>query len=157
VTIQRTTTQQQHPARATWRTTLANVLSMIIVVGLVAPIVAGIIDEELTAYLPPDWIAWIVATGALLAAVAGALTRIMAIPAVDRALAHLGLSSAPPSPFPVAQWATGDRVELIDGETVTIGAILMEPNVEAPSYHVTLADGAPGMVHESEIARRVRE
>lgn len=151
-------TQTQYPARATWRTTLANVLSTIIVVGMVAPVVAVIIDEELTDYLPPDWIAWIAAAGALLAAVAAALTRIMAIPAVDRALARIGLSSAPPSsPFPVARWATGDRVELTDGAVVTVGGILMEPNVEAPSYQVTLADGAPGMVHESEIVRRARE
>ncbi len=90
-----TSTQQTYPARASWRTAVQNVLSVILVLGIVAPIVAAILRDELGAYLPEAWLAWVVAAGAVLAAVAAALARIMAIPVVDAWLRHLGLSSTP--------------------------------------------------------------
>lgn len=90
-----TSTQQAYPARASWRTAVQNALSVILVLGIIAPIVAAILRDELGEYLPDAWLAWVVAAGAVLAAVAAALARIMAIPAVDAWLRHLGLSSAP--------------------------------------------------------------
>jgi MFS family permease len=90
-----TSTQQAHPVRASRRTAVQNALSVILVVGLVAPIVAGILSEELGEHLPESWLAWVVGAAAVLAAVSAALARIMAIPAVDAWLRHLGLSSMP--------------------------------------------------------------
>jgi hypothetical protein len=90
-----TSTQQAYPRRASWRTAVQNALSVILVLGVVAPIVAAILNEELGEHLPDRWLAWVAAAAAVLAAVAAALARIMAIPAVDAWLRHLGLSSTP--------------------------------------------------------------
>lgn len=90
-----TSTQQAHPGRASWRTAAQTIISVILVLGVVAPIVAAILHDELGEYLPEAWLAWVVAAGAVLAAVSAALARIMAIPAVDAWLRHLGLSSTP--------------------------------------------------------------
>lgn len=75
-------TQQQYP----WRATLRTVLAVLIPAILAAPeIVAAITQDE------PGR-----ATGilGLIVVVSGAITRIMAVPAVDRALARIGLGSA---------------------------------------------------------------
>lgn len=77
------TTQQAHPWRAVARTALA------IVVG-VAVAVPGVV-EAITQHDPAQATGWL--GGAV--AVAGAVTRVMALPAVDRLLAYLGLGSAP--------------------------------------------------------------
>lgn len=90
-----TTTQQRYPGRATARTVLSTILSTLIVLGIIAPIVLGILQEELAEFLPDNVVAVLVTGAALLAAVSAALTRIMAIPAVDQALARIGLSSSP--------------------------------------------------------------
>lgn len=79
-----TTTQQQHPARATARTILAVVLGL----ASLTPYIVVILDEQLGG-----WEALGLSGQAI--AVAGIVTRIMALPAVDRALEHLGLGSAP--------------------------------------------------------------
>lgn len=89
------TTQQQHPGRATVRTVVQTVLSAVLVLGVVLPIVVSIIDEELGAHLPDGWVAWLYGAAALVAAVAGALSRIMQIPAVDGWLEKLRIGSAP--------------------------------------------------------------
>ncbi|MFJ2518639.1 hypothetical protein ACIOWF_06675 [Cellulosimicrobium cellulans] len=90
-----TSTQQAHPVRASWRTAAQAVVSVVLVLGLVAPLVAAILSDELDGYLPDRWLAWVVGAAAVLAAVSAALARIMAIPAVDAWLRHLGLSSTP--------------------------------------------------------------
>lgn len=89
------TTQQAYPGRAAWRTAVQNILSAVIVLGLVAPIVLGIVDEELADFLPAHVFAVLATGSALLAAVSAALARVMAIPAVDAALKRFGLSSSP--------------------------------------------------------------
>lgn len=91
----KTTTQQQHPGRATARTVVQGVVATVATLGLILPTVAQIINEDLGAYLPEDWVAWLIGAAAAIAAVAGALARIMAIPAVDAALERLGLGSGP--------------------------------------------------------------
>jgi hypothetical protein len=90
------TTQQSQPGRATWRTVVQTVVSTVLVLGVILPIVVSIIDEELGGHLPDGWVAWLYGAAALVAAIAGALARIMAIPAVDAALERvLHLGSAP--------------------------------------------------------------
>lgn len=133
-----TSTQQTYPARASWRTAVQNVLSVILVLGIVAPIVAAILRDELGEYLPDAWLAWVVAAGAVLAAVAAALARIMAIPAVDAWLRHLGLSSTPA------------LVEPDDGGVHTITTVV---DRSAPiGYEVPQASAA-----KDEVAEAVRD
>lgn len=91
----RTTTQQQHPARAAVRTAVQGFLGTLFTLGLVLPVAASIVATDLAAYLPPGWGAWLIAAAAFVAAVAGVVARIMAIPGVDAALKRLGLSSGP--------------------------------------------------------------
>ncbi|MGN7703529.1 hypothetical protein [Cellulosimicrobium sp. 22601] len=97
-----TSSQQEYPRRASWRTAAQTVISVVLVLGIVAPLVAAILSDELGGYLPDAWLAWVVGAAAVLAAVAAALARIMAIPAVDAWLRHLGLSSTPTLTVPDA-------------------------------------------------------
>ena len=107
-------TQQAYPVRASRRTAVQNALSVILVLGVVAPIVAAILHDELGEYLPEAWLAWVVGAAAILAAVSAALARIMAIPAVDAWLRHLGLSSTPlqTSSTPPGVLQRGDHVTI---------------------------------------------
>ncbi len=124
-----TSIQQTYPARASWRTAVQNVLSVILVLGIVAPIVAAILHDELGEYLPDAWLAWVVAAAAVLAAVAAALARIMAIPAVDAWLRHLGLSSTPtrapigPDGVPVITTTASSTIGAIDAAKIRANAI----------------------------------
>lgn len=90
-----TTTQQQHPIRAAWRTAVQTGLSVFLTLGVVLPVVAAIVSEELGAVLPEAWLAWFVGAAGVAASVSAALARIMAIPGVDAALKRFGLSSSP--------------------------------------------------------------
>jgi hypothetical protein len=90
-----TTTQQRYPWRAVVRTVLAGVIAA----GVVLPIAVTILNEQLATYLPDSAKAWLVGAAAASVAVAGAVTRIIAIPQVDAWLKRLGLSSSPtPAP-----------------------------------------------------------
>lgn len=63
----------------------------------IAVIVAPQILDALAAVLPGPVVAWIAGVIASAAAVSAALSRVMAIPAVDAWLTRLGLGSAPRS------------------------------------------------------------
>lgn len=83
-----TTTQQKHPWRAAARTGLA----VLVGAASTTPFVVQILDEQLSGWEAAG-------IGGQTIAVAGIITRIMALPAVDRALEHIGLASAPrPNP-----------------------------------------------------------
>lgn len=88
-------TQQQYPARASWRTAVQTGISVLVTLGLVLPLVVQIISDEVGYLLPKAWLGWLVAIAGAVASVAAALARIMAIPAVDAALRRFGLSSTP--------------------------------------------------------------
>ncbi|WP_454728844.1 hypothetical protein [Cellulosimicrobium protaetiae] len=147
-----TSTQQTYPGRASWRTAVQNVLSVILVLGIVAPLVAAILHDELGEYLPDRWLAWVVAAGAVLAAVSAALARIMAIPAVDAWLRHLGLSSTPRVVEPdgdgvhdittLPALAVGDAVQ-VQGSGIVgrIQAIYTPPDGGETLYHVRRGSG----------------
>jgi hypothetical protein len=87
--------QSAFPARATWRTVVQNVISVVLTAGVVLPLAVAIAGEELADVLPADWLLWAAGVAASVAAIAAALTRIMAIPAVDAWLLRFGLSSTP--------------------------------------------------------------
>lgn len=91
----KTTTQQQHPGKATIRTAVQGFLGTLLTLGVVAPIAASIIGESLGGYLPESATAWIIAAAALVAAVSATVARLMAIPQVDAWLKRLGLASGP--------------------------------------------------------------
>lgn len=89
------TTQQLHPARASWRTAVQSAIGTLITLGVIVPLIVTVLNDQLAAYLPPSWQAWLVGAATFVAALSAAVARIMAIPAVDRWLKRLGLSSSP--------------------------------------------------------------
>lgn len=86
-------TQELEPGKTTLRTILQTVIGVVIAAGVVLPLVAVIVQEELGAWLPENWVAAVVTFAAASAAVSAAITRIMAIPAVNDALRRVGLGA----------------------------------------------------------------
>jgi hypothetical protein len=89
------TTQQTYPRRTAWRTAVQSALGTLVTLGLVLPVAVATVGDQLSAYIPPDWIGWLMGAAAFVAALSATVARIMAIPAVDAWLRRLGLSSAP--------------------------------------------------------------
>lgn len=90
-------TQTEHPTRATLRTFLqAAVLAFPILLAL--PEILTIIDDELGTYISDDARGWLALIAGIIAAGAAALARIMAVPAIERALRGIGLGAAPSEP-----------------------------------------------------------
>ena len=86
-----TSTQTSYPWRAVVRTVVQVGLSALIIV----PIIIGIVSDGMAAYLPDEWEAWLAGAAAFLTALSGVFARVMAIPAINDALAKVGLSAAP--------------------------------------------------------------
>lgn len=88
-----TPTQVQHPTRAAIRTAVQTFLPLVIVALAVIPqIIEAILDEQSI----PGWLrGWLVILSGVVAAVAGIIARIMAIPAVNAWLSGVGLSAQP--------------------------------------------------------------
>lgn len=99
-----TTTQQAHP----WRATARTVLAVIVGAAPVVPLIVGAISDG-----DPQ-----AATGLLGAAVAtsAAITRVMAIPAVDAWLSRIGLGSAPAVVVRVAASPPAGSIEVTEDE-----------------------------------------
>lgn len=83
-----------YKAKRVARTVLQVVLSAATLWGAVQ-IVAPQILAELAKILPVSWVVWLVGALAFLGVVAGVITRIMAIPAVNAWLVKIGLGSVP--------------------------------------------------------------
>ena len=84
-------TQARHP----WRATVRTLLAVVVGIGIVLPVAWGIMADALAPYIAAEVLSrvgWVVAG---VAAVATAITRIMAIPAVNAALTRIGLGAAP--------------------------------------------------------------
>ncbi len=88
-----TPTQQAHP----WRATLRTVLATLIHVAAATPSIVDAIGD-----VP----GWLIPAEAAVVAVAGAITRTAAVPAVDRWLSKLGLYSTPAADLPGKHEAT---------------------------------------------------
>lgn len=85
-------TQVAHPWKATIRTVIQTFLSVAAVLALIAP--------EIEAFVAEWWpgspvVAWIGIGAAFVASVAGVVTRVMAIPAVNEFLTKVGLGATP--------------------------------------------------------------
>lgn len=77
------TTQVAHPWRATLRTAFAVGIPAFVGLCLLLPaVLAELANGPLSEYLPPGFIAWLIATAGLITAASAAITRIMAIPGV---------------------------------------------------------------------------
>ena len=88
-----TPTQVAHPGKATLRTAVATVVGVILTLAVVLPVVTLILGEELGNYLPDAAEAWLFAASAFVVALAAAITRIMAIPALQPYLTKIGLGT----------------------------------------------------------------
>jgi hypothetical protein len=88
--------QVARPWRAFWRTVWAVGLPAFLLVLTVGPAVLQILADELGAVLPAGFIAWLLGAAALLTALAGAVTRIMALPGVNNWLARFRLDAGTP-------------------------------------------------------------
>lgn len=90
-----TTTQVQHPWKATLRTIVQVGIPAIITIGAIIPQVIDIILESLGETLPIGARAWFLAASLGVTAVAGAIARIMALPLVNELLTKIGLGASP--------------------------------------------------------------
>lgn len=87
-----------YKAKRVIRTVLAVLIAIIIGIGSVLAtmaVVAPQILDELAAVLPPEVYAWLAGAVAFIVTLAGVVTRIMAIPAVNAFLTKFGAGSVP--------------------------------------------------------------
>ena len=84
-----TPTQVAHPMKATLRTVAAYVLALIVLLSAALPLVA----DALGPYLPEGWGAWLAGAAAFLVALAGLITRLMALPQAQAFLRLIGLGT----------------------------------------------------------------
>lgn len=91
-------TQTRRPWRATLRTALAVGIPAI----LLLPTVIQILVDELGPNLPDRYRGWLLGAGVVVTAIAAAITRVMALPAVELFLRRLpgAAFAAQPSPKP---------------------------------------------------------
>jgi hypothetical protein len=78
-----------------WQRVLRTIVQVGIPAFLVFNLVVPQVIEALGGLLPPDAILWLNGVAALIAAIAAALTRIMAIPAINALLTSIGLGTQP--------------------------------------------------------------
>ncbi|MGN7861440.1 hypothetical protein ACTJI8_12740 [Microbacterium sp. 22303] len=76
------------------RTALQVVLAAITLLGIIVAVAPQILDA-IADVLPDDTVVWIAGAIATLAAISAAISRVMAIPAVDEFLKKFGAGSAP--------------------------------------------------------------
>lgn len=91
----RATTQTDYPWKATLRTLVqVGIPAFVTLVGIL-PLIIQIILDEIGEQMPDGLRLWLVGAATLLTAVATALARIMAIPAVNAFLTRWGLGATP--------------------------------------------------------------
>ncbi|UGL61836.1 hypothetical protein SEA_FRANKLIN22_23 [Microbacterium phage Franklin22] len=88
-------TQVAHPWKATLRTVIQVGIPALIALGVVIPQIIDIILEGAGESLPVEVRAWLLGAGVAVTAVAGIITRIMALPLVNQFLTSIGLGATP--------------------------------------------------------------
>lgn len=83
--------QLTYPRKATLRTAFASAVVLVPCYVVVVPVILDTMGD----YLPEDDRAWLAASVVFVTALISAVTRIMALPAVNKALTTLGLGVAP--------------------------------------------------------------
>lgn len=76
-------------------------------------LIAPQILAELANVLPGSWVAWLTGTIAAITTIAGVITRILAIPAVNAAFTKIGLGSVPKAALVPAQVIDNGNVQVI--------------------------------------------
>lgn len=89
--------QVANPWRAVWRTVVQVGIPAFVLVLTVGPEILRILSEDLGAHLPPGVISWLLGAAALLTALSGAISRIMAIARVNEALRGVKLDAGKPT------------------------------------------------------------
>lgn len=84
-------TQQDYPWRATLRTFIAVAASSSFALAVAIPVLV----DGMGVYMSERTRAWLLGVSVFILSLSATLTRIMAIPAVDKALRSVGMSSAP--------------------------------------------------------------
>lgn len=80
------------PNQRVIRTTVQVIVSVVSLLGVVAVLAPQILDA-VKAVLPASWVAWLVGAIAFVAGLSAALSRVMAIPAVNELLTRFGAGS----------------------------------------------------------------
>lgn len=92
-------TQEQFPWKTTLRTVIQVGVPTLLTLLVVIPIVLQIVVDELgpagSGIIPEGVVAWLLGAAAVIISLSAALTRIMAIPAVNLVLARIGLAPQP--------------------------------------------------------------
>jgi len=88
--------QVARPWRAFWRTVWAVGVPAFGLVLFAGPAVLQILADELGTVVPAGLTAWLLGAAAVLTALAGAVTRIMALPGVNKWLARFKLDAGTP-------------------------------------------------------------
>ncbi|WP_350269307.1 hypothetical protein AAFP32_11960 [Brevibacterium sp. CBA3109] len=99
-------TQTEHP----WRSALRTVLQVALLaypVFLTLPEILTIIDDSLGEYLPDEARTKLLLVATVITAGAGAIARIMVIPAIEKALRTIGAGAAP-TELTFGNWAGAD-------------------------------------------------
>lgn len=84
-------TQVVYPWKAAVRTAVQAFLSFAALLAVALPIVLPFLGD----YLPEAWVAWIVAAGVFISALAAVIARVMALPQLQAFLASVGLAAVP--------------------------------------------------------------
>jgi len=92
-----TPTQVAHPWVTTARTVVQTAIPAVLVLVVVLPQIIDAVLEGMGESLPEGLRLWLLGAAAFITAVAGTLARIFAIPAVNQALAGIGLKAPHPT------------------------------------------------------------
>lgn len=84
-----TPTQVAHP----WKATIRTVVAYLVVVVPALIVAIPVVQDQLGAYLPESWSLWLTGAAGFLAALVGAVTRLMALHQVQALLAKVGLGT----------------------------------------------------------------
>lgn len=88
-------TQVAFPGKAVLRTLVQiGIPAFVVLVGVI-PLIIQIALEELGEHMPDSVRLWLIGAAAFITAVGLAITRVMAIPAVNAWLSKLGLAATP--------------------------------------------------------------
>lgn len=131
-----TTKTQATQVAYSWKAVLRTIVQVGVPTLLTLAAVLSVLSEGFSEYLPASVIAWLIGSGAFLVTAAGVLTKVMAIPGVNKFLENFGLAATPKETQTVTTHAhksvfileasNSDGViiegvkdaELVDGDTV---------------------------------------
>lgn len=88
-------TQVAYPGRTVLRTLVQIGIPSFVGLVVVVPLIIQIVLEELGEHMPESLRLWLVGAAAVITATGLAITRVMAIPAVNAWLGKLGLAATP--------------------------------------------------------------